>query len=636
MRIVWDTFGAEIPRVDDHLLPPNYASLAENAQVIKGDLRAFRAPSKTAALTGTTVKSIYLHTENSNEHWVDSSAERHYIKSPVAAETYERAYFSGETEARFFSNDHLSGTPAAFNQATDYYKLGIPAPTAAPTVTTTAGGAGYKGYVYSFVNSYGDEGPPSPIGSDTDYDSGTVAIAAIQNAPADRAINRIYLYRTNASSTGSGAFQYVLQATWFSATTIYATGVFVIYSGALYKCTSEHAAGAWNAGHFTAGDDVADAALLAVFPKTNFDPPPTGIKGLSSMGYGGAVGFLGRDLYFSEPFYVHAYPTGYIVPLFHDIVSITVEKNMVFVATEGPPYLVYGDHPSVMSRVVYESDYPGLNIRGACAGKGGAFFVTRQGLIHNNGSGPVNVTQSLLTADDWADYHPDVLMIAWHQQKIFGFDPTGAHGFMIDFSGDTMQFIPLGLDVDAIYTSDTGYLYLAMDDVDIVDENDPPAAMPKAVKQWEGSTTNYMLYTWRSKEFVFNGPVNFSVAKVILDQDFYDTVEGLIDLTTLNAAIFAAGLTGALGIDGPIGGGHELGGDEMMTLGSIDMSTNVTFKLYAGGALKKTKTLTTADNRFRLPGKYRSDKMMIEISGFIPVKKIVIATSPEELGNASV
>lgn len=633
MRISHSKFGNEIPILADHLLPDGYAKQAQNCNTEKGMISSFRAPSREEAISLTTCKSVYQHTENSNDHWVVDTTARHYCKSPISGDSYERAYFTGEAEARFFANDNVSG--GGFDDSTDYYKLGIPAPATAPTVTTTGGGAVYRGYVYAFVNSYGEEGPPSPVGSDDDYNTGYVTIDSIEAFPSTRAIDRIYLYRTNASGTGSAEFQFVLEATLFDDGEDYVVGDYVIYDDGggqdLYKCTTNHSAAAWNGAHFTQGENVADADLLSVFPKTNFDPPPSGLTNLISLASGSFCGFVGNIVYFSEPFLPHAWPSEYQISVDMTIESMAHDKNEITVTGNGRPYVLYGSHPSTMSRVRSSEDFPGLDIRGACSGNGGRFFVSKRGIIFNSGEEFTNIIDNLIDTEEWAAYNHTSVHLTWYNKKLFVFDSVSEEGFFIDFSKNILSIVPLNIYFHATHVATDGELYFVQDDIDAVDENDPPVNMPLAVKKWEGSSYNYLLFTYQSPEFILDKPMNFGAAYVVIDQEFYNDVIASLDLETLNAAIFAAGLTGSIGVNGPIAGGHEIAGDEMLALGQVDVSTNITFKLYVNDTLRKTKVVSDIYNQFRLPSGYSGKRVYYEISGYIPVKKVSIAPTMEEL-----
>lgn len=628
MRILLEKFAGEIPKLEGNLLPDSYAQVATNCNFEKSSLRAFPAPLRIEAISITTCKSVFKHTENTNEHWVVSATDRHYVKSPISGDTFERVYFTGATEPRFFANDNVSG--GGFDESTDYYKLGIPAPTAGPAVGSSGGGAEYRGYVFSFVNSYGDEGPPSPIVSISDYSTGNITLASIPAAPTGRAINRIFVYRTNSGTSGTGEFQFALYARWFDAATGYAVGEFVIYSGAIYKCTTIHPAGAWNAGHFTAGDDVTNANLLSVYPKVNFDPPPDGLTGLVALANGSFAGFVGNSIYFSEPFYPHAWPTDYIIPLNIDIVGIAAYQDTVVAAGSGAPCVLYGSHPLTMARWYHTDILPLVSSRGIVSGNSGVFFVSTAGLIFSQGLTMVPVADQLMNVSDLEQYTPATLALYWFETRLFAFDSAGTQGFFIDFSPEQLEFVRLTPYAHAGVVDSDGFFYIVENDTEIVDENDPPAVMPLAVKKWAGSS-DYLQYTWKSKEFIFDAPINMAAFLISLDQDFINEVQGLIDLSDLNAATFAAGLTGSLGVDGPLGGGHELGGDELLTLQSFGVSSNTLFKFYASGILRKSITASGATNRGRLPARYMAMRAYFELIGYAPVKRISIATSMDEL-----
>jgi hypothetical protein len=625
LRIEISNFETEIPISADYLLPQNAARLAQNCNVVSGALSAFKGLDHDESLSATSVKTLYQYEEGNTQHWVVSANELHFAKSPVSGDTYERVYFTGETEPRFFANDNIS-TP--FAATTDYYKLGIPAPTVTP-VPSGGAGADYRAYVYSFVNSYGDEGPPSSVGAISDYSTGACVVGiSVAAPPTARAIDRIYLYRANSSASGTAEFQFALEATWFSAAVAYAVGDFVLYSNFLYKCTTIHPAGAWNAGHFTPGDDVANADLLNVYPKTNYDPPPSGMKGLISLPNGSFAGYSGNQLYLSEPGRPHAYPTDYVVAFDDDIVGISNEKLNITVVTSSFPYVVYGAHPSAMTKERHSTKLPGISSRGIVAGGVGVFYVSRQGIIFSGPGGFSNITEKLLKESDLAEFTPATLAAYWFDGKYFAFDSVSKTGFFIDMT--TGRFVKLSIYAHAAHVTSGGYFYFVVDDIENVDENNPPANMPLCVSKWEGDTSNYLTYTWQSKEFLLPVSVNFSVASVILDQAVIGEIQDSLDIETLNAATFAAGLTGSVGLY-PVAGGHEIAGDEMIALGNLSLSETVSFKLYVDGTLFQYKNLSSFENTFRTSAEKTYKRFYFELQGIVPVKRVVLATSVDEL-----
>jgi hypothetical protein len=625
MRIPFLNFKGLNAKTSSHLDDKMIAQIADNCNLVSGDLRAFKSPEKDEALSLTTIKTLYKYEENGNDNWFVSANDLDFVKSPVSDDAYERVYFTGESEPRFFANDNVS---SPFDGSTDYYKLGIPAPTSAPTVTTTGGGATYKGYVYSYVNSYGDEGPPSAVGSDDDYDTGTVAIEDIVAAPASRAIDKIYLYRTNASGDGTAEYQFVLEATWFSASVQYEVGDFVIYATDLYKCTVQHTPAAWDAGHFTAGDDVTDANLLSVYPKTNYDPPPTDLTALISLPNGVTAGISEKAVYFSEPYRPHAYPTEYIIGFDETPIGLGVNGSTVIVLTDGLPYKLFGNHPSSMSKIKVAHYYPCTSKRGIVSAKGKTYWPTHEGLAVTSPEGTSIATENIMDKDDWAAYTPASLAGYFYQGKYFGFDSVRNSGFILDFVNN--HYVTISVYAHAGFVDDS--LDIVVDDVDLVDEEAPPVNMPLCVSQWEGSDTNYLTYTWRSKEFIFTHEINFAALFIALDDSFYSNVTDLLDLETENTAIFALDEIG-----GSYGerayGLQDYGGDDLNTISTHNITSDVTFRIYSNDTLKVTKTISgeTGDQILTLPGEYAGRRTFIELSGATPIKRVFIAPSIDDL-----
>jgi len=635
LKIEIAQFSGEVPKVAPHLLDNIHAQIASNVNVVRGDLRSLKAPLRIAALSLTSIKSLQIFEENSNSHWVESANDLDYARSPIAGDLYERLYFTGETEPRFFANDNIS---SPFDSTTDFIKLGIPQPTAAPTVGSAGGGAIYRAYVYTYVSSYGDEGPPSNPDSISDYASGYVTIEDIVAAPAGRAIEKIYLYRTNSSASGVAEFQFVLEATWFSESVAYAVGDFVIYATDLYKCTTEHPAGAWNAGHFTAGENVADADLGEVISCYwtragviySYEPPPAGLKGLISLPNGVFAGFVGNELYLSEPYRPHAYPSAYKKSFDHQIVALGVFGTTIAVLTDGYPFLVYGSHPSSMSKQRISAFYPCLFKRSVCSDKNAVFYSSKEGRIRINQDGAVNATFGMIDEDSWNNnYQPTVTVWHAYRGKHIGFPGSGP-GFIIDFENAIISRISVASVAGHVSTGDSRF-YIVTDDLEAINENDPPENMPLCVQEWEGSDSNYLQYTWRSKKYILDYDLNMGYARVLLDQSFYDDVIALLDLETLNASLFATGdLEGALGRNAI--GTIRLAGDILYDIEGVSMAPEVSFKLYADNELKFTKTLTEAFTTFALPIGYESKIYEIELSGYVPIlKPVAIAPTVEEL-----
>jgi hypothetical protein len=355
-------------------------------------------------------------------------------------------------------------------------------------------------------------------------------------APTGYRIEKIYLYRTNSGSAGTAAYQFVLEADWFSASTAYAVGDFTIYGGSLYKCTTTHSAGAWNAGHFTAGDDVADSALGETLTSTTYAVPSSSLTGLVSLPYGSLAGFVDNEVYFSEPYLPHAWPASYRVPVDYDIVGLGVYGNTLVVLTEGFPYLLQGSSPDTITPLRLSDYQPCVAKRSIVSAQNGVFYASHEGLIRIDANGVTNTTQEYVTPEEWEDYYPSTMNSQFYSGKYFGWSSSFDGCVIIDFINNLLT--ELNVYSQAGYVSfSTGNYYLVMDDADY-----SSSTTPQCIKLWEGDDYNYLYYKWKSKKFITPEATNFSVARVLIDSEFYDDIIALIEsesyILNLNATTY--------------------------------------------------------------------------------------------------
>ena len=87
-------------------------------------------------------------------------------------------------------------------------------------------------------------------------------------------------------------------------------------------------------------DSKQTAELSESLLTLDWDPPPADLDGLISLPNGVLAGFAGRDVYFSEPYQPHAWPTDYIQTVDFDIVGIGNFGTNIVVGTKGRPYIM--------------------------------------------------------------------------------------------------------------------------------------------------------------------------------------------------------------------------------------------------------------------------------------------------------
>ena len=638
MKITIETPKGISPKVAPDDLLNDAAQTAENCKLEKGDFRAWNRPGKLTGLALTSVAGLFKWTANDTDYWAESANDLDYVRTPIANDSYERMYFTGETEMRGLANDNISDP---FKLSTDYYKVGVPAPESAPTVAS--GGSVTRYYVGCYVTAYGEEGLPSAIGGGTNVAASPVGISGLTDVSddtegdyANRRITTYRLYRTASGTAGTAEFLKVLDATWFNETTDYAVGDYVIYSETLYKCSTIHPAGAWDAGHFTAGDDVDDEDLSAVVcPSTTWEVPMTGMKGLGVLPSGALFGFHANELCFSVPNRPHAWPSGYRMSFPFDVVATKACGSSVIVLTKGNPYIVYGTHPENMQKKQIDAFYPCISKRSAVSAQEGVFYLSKEGLIRIASDGSAsNVTFEILNPSDWKEYHPTTMHGAFYHDKYFGFYKSGADegGIVIDFGNKILSTLTIYAYACHVTAEDADF-YLAMQDE--IDEDNPPETIPLCVKEWEGDDYNYLAAKWKSKKFTLDSGINFSAARIIMDSEFYNTVLALVEsdayIADYNADLFAAG---------NLGGAYNefeynrfpYNGDLLMSANNVEISSLITFKLYVDGVLKFTK-LVSDEKPFRLPSGFRGMKWEVQLEGNIPVRRVQIATSARELLN---
>ena len=134
MAIKIDQFSGKAPKVSDHLLRDNMATVATNLRIDSGAITALKGVTQTDTTTSTH-RSIYRYiTPVSPFHqWLGWTAQNvNAIRSPVPNDRYNRIYITGNGEPKYKYFDTNNAVPSS------EYLLGIPRPTVGP-VTTASG-----------------------------------------------------------------------------------------------------------------------------------------------------------------------------------------------------------------------------------------------------------------------------------------------------------------------------------------------------------------------------------------------------------------------------------------------------------------------------------------------------------------
>lgn len=572
-------FAGEMPRVTPRLLPDTGAQIAQSVRLEDGELSPFRKPAPIYDLPGAvagTVKTIYKHLTD----WLYWTTVVDAVPGPVAQ---DRLYYTGD------------GVPK-MRVGSTVYPLAVAAPVAALTTARTGSLGSIQNtvlYVFTWVTSFGEESAPSPISADLLVSPGnSVTLSGFPSTPGGRSITLQRIYRSQTGSAGG-------------------TSLFFI---------AERAASTANYSDPLTANDFVEP-----LPSLDWTTPPAALEGLTAMPNGMMAGYLGKDLYFCEPWRPHAWPVKYVLSTDYDIMGLACYGTTLVVATKGNPYLCGGTHPETMVLERMELNMPCLNKQGMVDLGYAIAYPSHDGLVVVQG-GQANVTSaSLLTRDQWLKLSPASMVCGQFYGRFFGsydyIDVDGAEikgTLILDLTGASPFLIRSQHRADAFfYDVASGALYLVMG---------------TQVFEWDSKQSVSDIYTWRSKSFVLPAPTNFGAILFEVVQrngaDEQAALEAAIAaVAAANAALFAAPtLLGALNAT-PVNT-YPVNGDALLP---NPAAQEVTVNVYADGTL--VASLSKAGRMQRLPSGQLAREWEIEITGNANIQELTMAGTAQELRN---
>lgn len=476
-------FSGVAPKVSPNKLPPELAQTANNVRLIAGTLDAWTAPLQVVSgLTAGATSTIYRFGQDltsDTQYWFHWTTDVDVVKGAIANDQTERTYFTHPTLGPRMTYNTLALTGGSGDYPWGSYPLGVPAPTSAPVAAVGTEGddsttAEARVYVYTFVTSLGEEGPPSPPSNSLTIfpDGGVAALSGMaSSAPSGYSgyITAKRIYRTLTGSL-STEFQFVDEIPIADAT----------YSDS------------------TPGEDLDE-----VIPSVQWYPPPSTAFGIVQMANGITLVFDGYDIYPSEAYIPSAYPPGYSLAVDYPIVGGAAVGTTAFVLTTGFPYLLTGSDPSAMALVKLESPQSCVSKRSIAAMDGGVLYASPDGLIYVTGSGQVsNVTAALFSREEWQALVPSSIHGYYHEGRYHAFynNGTAQKGFIFDPSQGTGALTFVDTYATAGFTDTVqDALYLKVG---------------TTIVKW-GADNDKLSYTWRSAIFEMPAPENKACAQVV-------------------------------------------------------------------------------------------------------------------------
>jgi hypothetical protein len=592
-------FGGMVPAVDDTLLAPINAALSQDAWTYSGTLMGLPQRKLLYTMVGASTKKVYrlpidltdsLHLTDAI--WLEfSDANTDVLRSQVVDDTFDRYYWASPSDVpRYMTLAQITASVPALAGA---YILGIPQP--GNIAGTVAGGTSTTlksvAYVQTFVSAFGEEGQPSnPFIFTAQKVDATYTITLAPADPGDMGTNRNLthknIYRTITATNGVTTFFFVGQVSITTTTFV---------------------------DNATVNTDAV-IALNAEIESTNWQGPPSDLQGFVSLGNGMVAGFRQNEIWFCEPFRLHAWPAIYVLVVEYPIVGLGVQNQSLVVCTDGYAYTCVGINPASMSLQQIAGLMPCTSRGSILSTVEGVFFATPSGLALVSAAGVVIATQTLIRKDKWnALVSLNTLRAAQLGTAYYAFgqaiqgvfdtafevdafqqdDFAGArNGLLLDVTNQTVAFNTLTT-VDPITNIMTdvwsGEVFVIQDgQVQWLDISD--------VQQQRNT------YVWRSKLFEALNKKNFQVAKIYFRIPPNTPAQNPVADT-----------------------------DQNQLTGSLQTGQYGLFRVYADSNLVMVRELRTSGEAFRLPSGFRADFWQFEIEGRVEITNLQIATSPAEL-----
>jgi hypothetical protein len=470
------------------------------------------------------------------------------------------------------------------------WKLGIPAPAAAPGVNVVGGSGATvsRAYVYTYVSSYAEEGPPSDPTLVTGFINGSWNLTWTSPIPADlgidRNITKVRVYRTVTSS--GGVATYFLVAEFTLPTLAYS-------------------------------DVITDAVVSShsQLESTTWTGPPVDLQGMCAMPNGIIAGWRNNELWFTEPYRPHAWPVGYVLTVPFPIVGLGIVGQTLVVCTTGYPMTASGVNPTYITTSTLSTFEPCTSRESILSAPEGVYYASPNGLVLVNPGLASNVTRDLITPDRWAELTPSRFKAARFGAAYYGYgalsggvfesnsfeitnafvdlDATGAqNGVIIDTRDMRVAFNMLKSDVNIVGVMNDAWsndLFLIHDDhLYWIDNKD--------------LEPTFDVYTWRSKIFHSPIPQNFGAMKI------YFTVPGTTPAQNPDR-------------------NNTL--DQTLQTGQYGL-----VRLYADDRHVLTYELRTSGELIRPPNGFKAEWWQFEVEARVEISQIQLASTVKELRGA--
>lgn len=334
-----------------------------------------------------------------------------------------------------------------------------------------------RAYVYTYVNTYNEEGPPSPAAEITVLPTLEPTLVVAKDAlTADYApIKEIRIYRT---PTGSDIADY-------------------FYVGSIAVLTLF--------GTMTFKDTVKAAGLNDPIASTNYYPPDPALVGLMQLPNGIMCAWKGNELHFSDAYKPWSWPPAYVKTFAHNIVGGIPHGSGALITTLGQPFLISGVSPDTMTETKLKTPQAGVS-KWSLADVGGMIaYASNDGIVVvEGGQATLAYSEQFFTRDVWRNLYRSgfstMRFSVWDGRLIVYSSTAAFTPFMIrlDEAKGAMTELP-GFTAACSFVSPlSDQCYYA-----------------KGNALYQFAVGADQSATWQSREMHFNKPINFGFAQVV-------------------------------------------------------------------------------------------------------------------------
>lgn len=475
-------FSGENRAINPVLLPETVGVASRNQKPGRGDLRPWKSPLTVAASTAgrQTIYRMGRDIDDDSQYWLSWTTAVNVVRGFDANDTTEQTFYTGDGIPKF--TDNILGLATA-PYPTASRPMGIPAPVGAPTVTGTNSGATspvieYYYYVYTYVSTAGWESAPSPVSALVTRDNlGSTSISGFSSVPSGNYdINRIRIYRTQGSSTGTDF--YFLGEISISTTT--ATD------------SNQTLGEVLSTNFWFPAPGIPTGGLTSITEPT--------LSNLTAMWNGMMSGISGNSVRICEPYTPYAWPPTYeIIPPDSKPVGLGVFGQTLLVLTTGRPLVAQGSTPDGMDQKPLEINQACVAARSIVSMGTGVAWASEDGLCWLGQDGARVITNGVMLREDWQALVPSSIIGKMYEGMYLGSynDGTGRKGFIIDPNGGGIYFLDVGY--EALYFDSL------KDQLYVLNGSN--------IGKWDAGTA--LTYRSRSKPFRQGVPINFAAAVVV-------------------------------------------------------------------------------------------------------------------------